>query len=268
VTYSDPAAYEKFMGRWSARLAPMFLDFAGIEDGQHILDVGCGTGALTVAALAAGSRINVKAIDPVAEYISFARNAVEDRRAEFQVSSVESLPFPDHEFDATLGLLILQDLADPDRSILEMARVTRPSGRVAACQWDFREGFPMLSLLWEAAAAVAPAEVARRKAAGSVQKEADVDTLADQWKRAGLCDVKTAFLEYPMRFRSFDDFWLPFLAGATPTSAFAAALNRETEGELARVLHAKVCGGRSDIAFDLPARALAVVGVNAVPPAR
>ena len=47
MTYSDPAAYERFMGRWSARLAPLFVRFAGIEDGKRVLDVGCGTGTLS-----------------------------------------------------------------------------------------------------------------------------------------------------------------------------------------------------------------------------
>lgn len=43
---SHPPAYERFMGRWSAPLAPLFIAFAGIEDGQHVLDLGCGTSSL------------------------------------------------------------------------------------------------------------------------------------------------------------------------------------------------------------------------------
>src|SRR6188508_2739439 len=39
--------YDQYMGRWSKRLAPLFLDFAGIADGERIIDVGCGTGSLT-----------------------------------------------------------------------------------------------------------------------------------------------------------------------------------------------------------------------------
>src|SRR5919109_1426084 len=132
------------MGRWSARLAPSFLRFAGIEDGQHILDVGCGTGVLARAALSAGKAIRVTGVDPAAEYVSFARAAIEDPRAEFRAGSVEALPFSDGIFDATLGLLVLQEFAKPDLAIREMARVTRRSGRVAACMWDFRGGMPML----------------------------------------------------------------------------------------------------------------------------
>jgi ubiquinone/menaquinone biosynthesis C-methylase UbiE len=45
----DAAGYEQLMGRWSRKLAPLFVEFAGIADGETILDVGCGTGSLTFA---------------------------------------------------------------------------------------------------------------------------------------------------------------------------------------------------------------------------
>ena len=57
MTYCNPAAYEPFMGRWSARLAPSFLHFAGVGDGQHVLDVGCGTGSLSRALVSSGGAI-------------------------------------------------------------------------------------------------------------------------------------------------------------------------------------------------------------------
>ena len=45
----DAETYEQLMGRWSRRLAGPFIDFFGVQDGETVLDVGCGTGSLTLA---------------------------------------------------------------------------------------------------------------------------------------------------------------------------------------------------------------------------
>jgi len=158
---------------------------------------------------------------------------------------------------------VLQEFEDPDRSIREMARVTRSLGKVAACQWDFRGSMPMMTIFWEVATVLAPGEVARRQAAARPLRNADLSELAERWTKAGLSDVRTTHLEFMMPFRSFDEFWLPFVSGATPLSAFAAALDRESSGELERLYRKKLQDVRPDGSFELAARALAVCGVVA-----
>ncbi len=56
-TATDGDACERQMGRWSRRLAEPFLDFAGPADAGHVLDLGCGTGSLALAARNADSRV-------------------------------------------------------------------------------------------------------------------------------------------------------------------------------------------------------------------
>jgi SAM-dependent methyltransferase len=260
ATYSNPAAYERFMGRWSARLAPLFTEFAGVRDGQRILDVGCGTGSLSRTLLTAGKAISVVGVDPAEDYISFARRGVLDARATFQVSAAESLPFSDDSFDAAMALLVLQEFDDPARAAREMARTTRRSGTVAACLWDFVEGMPMASLFWQAAEAVAPEAVARRRAERPPSRPS-LHALSELWVGVGLSQVRTAKLGLSQEFASFDDYWQPFLTDCTPLSAFAVAVNRETDGELANALRRIIPGVGADGSFTLPARALAVAGV-------
>jgi ubiquinone/menaquinone biosynthesis C-methylase UbiE len=259
-TYSNPEAYEQFMGRWSAQLAPLFVRFAGIQNRQRVLDVGCGTGSLSRTLLAAGDAISVEGVDPAEVYVAFARQKTPDSRAAFQVSAAESLPFPDEAFDAAMALLVLQEFDDPVRTVREMARTTRRGGRIAACLWDFVDGMPMTSLFWQAAETVAHEAVARRRAQRQPCK-IGLQTLNDLWTDAGLSEVRTASLEISQAFSSFDDYWQPFTSGCTPLSAFAAAVNRETRGELANELRRNIPNLRPDGSFTLPARALAVTGI-------
>jgi hypothetical protein len=119
----------------------------------------------------------------------------------------------------------------------------------------------MMTLFWEAATVLAPDEVARYQAHVRPLRNADLGELAERWAKAGLSDVRTAHLELAMPFRSFEEFWRPFTFGATPLSAFAAELNRDSGGELERMYRKKLHDIRPDGSFELAARALAVSGV-------
>ena len=71
-------AYEAMMGRWSRQLAPLFVEFAGVRDGEKVLDVGCGTGSLsaTLARITGASKI--VGIDPSNGFVDYARANVTD----------------------------------------------------------------------------------------------------------------------------------------------------------------------------------------------
>src|SRR5262245_27926863 len=81
--FSEAEAYERFMGRWSRRLAPPFMKFAGLKDGDRVLDVGSGTGALALVVLQEAPACRVIGIDPSPAYVAPARTRAGGGHATF-----------------------------------------------------------------------------------------------------------------------------------------------------------------------------------------
>ena len=130
------------LGRERA-LRERMLALAGLRAGELVLDVGCGTGTLAIAARrAVGAGGTVCGIDPSPEMI--ARAEAKARRAsapiDFRVAVIEALPYPDAHFDVVLSTLMLHHLPRDvrERGAREMRRVLKPGGRVLAV--DFGRG--------------------------------------------------------------------------------------------------------------------------------
>src|ERR1700694_4379362 len=119
-------AYEQFMGRWSRRLARPFIAFAGLADGERILDVGCGTGSLTFALAKAANLAKIAAIDDSEIYLDAARAKNKDPRISFERADACALPFEDACFDRAMSLLVLHFIPETERAVGEMYRVGRP----------------------------------------------------------------------------------------------------------------------------------------------
>lgn len=118
----------------------------------------------------------------------------------------------------------------------------------------------MLSLFWQAAEAVASDAVFRQRGRNPPPRHATPNDLETLWRSCPLSDITLATLDLSMEFSSFNDYWQPFLGGSTPTSAFAAALNTQTGGALARVLRDRLPCVQPEGSFVLPARAWTVKG--------
>lgn len=261
TTYDEPAAYELWMGRWSERLAPAFVRFVDPPPGSRILDIGTGTGVMAAAIVQQIERARVEGIEPAQSYIDHARRRLAGVNVSITRGDAQSLPYAAESFAVTVSLLVLQEMRDGDAALAEMCRVTSAGGYVAACQWDFRDGLPVLSMFWEAAAEILPgAVIAQEKAHRTNPGYTDAASLDALWQRAGLAAVEARCLDISMSFQSFDDYWAPFLGGATRTSSYAATLPCEVRDALRDRLRQRVLGDGPDRPFDLPARAWAVKG--------
>ena len=113
------------------------LELAAIRPGEKVLDVGCGTGTLAIAAGdVTGATGEVHGIDPSLEMIDVAQKkaARSGRHVRFQVGIIEALPYPDDEFDVVLSSLMLHHLPDDvkQKGFAEVLRVLKPDGRFLA----------------------------------------------------------------------------------------------------------------------------------------
>lgn len=256
--FSESDAYERFMGRWSRRLAEGFVGFVGVGDGETVLDVGSGTGSLSAAILQKTGTTRVIGIDPSREYVAAAARRVGGGRAVFEVGDAQKLRYGDASFDRTLSLLVVNFIPDRDAALREMVRVTRPGGVVSAAVWDYGGGMEMLRIFWDEAVALDPAAEPRDERHMPLSR---AGALGAFWTKHGLRDVVEMPLEIAQDFASFDDYWRPFLDGQGPAGAYAVGLDEAGRTRLEARLRQRLLGGRPDGPIALTARAWAVRGV-------
>jgi SAM-dependent methyltransferase len=252
----DLHPYDRHVGRYGCGLALGLIEFAGIAPGQRVLDVGCGTGQLTIELAAAVGAERVAAVDASEPVLSVCRARVPT--ATVKAASAEALPFANDEFDAALAQLVVNLVDDPPRAIREMARVIRPGGVVAACFWD-NEEMPLLRSLWDSVRAVAPQALVGVNENAQVGL-ADVGVLQGWWTAARLGDVVLGELEVSADYENFDDLWSPFEAGVGYSGQTYLSLE-PTQREAVRA-EAYRRLGEPDGSFQLTARARTVRGVK------
>ena len=219
-------AYARFMGRYSAPLAIDFLELLDLREGQRVLDVGCGPGALTEQLVRRLGLPAVVAVDPSESFVSAIRARIPG--IDVQRAVAEHLPFADDEFDGSAAQLVVHFMTDPVAGLTEMARVTRPGGVLAASVWDHAGGTGPLGVFWRAVAAIDPEARDESGLAG-----ARAGHLAELFERAGLRDVQSSVLTVRVRYTAFDEWWEPLTLGVGPAGRYVARLAPEQRSTLA-----------------------------------
>ncbi len=228
-------AYDAFMGRWSRLLSSGLVDFAGVPVGARVLDVGCGTGALTEELLRRVKSGAVSAVDPSGSFVEAMRGrfpGIDVRQA-----SAERLPFDEGTFDGAFAQLVVHFMADPVAGLAEMRRVTRREGVVVASVWDFAGDRGPLAVFWDAARAIRP----------DVRNESGLPGtrdghLGELFLASGLRDVTSSTLTATIGHATFEEWWEPFTRGAGPAGTFVAGLPPAQRDDLRRECRRRLPG--------------------------
>jgi ubiquinone/menaquinone biosynthesis C-methylase UbiE len=246
-------AYERQRGRSSKILAPLFVDFVSVRG--EVLDVGCGTGALTFAIAQSRAVSKIVALDLSEGFLAYARSKTDDPRISFEQGDAQKLAYPDGYFDCCLALLVMSFIPEAPKAAAEMHRVTRRGGIVATAMWDTTGGNELNDALSDAAAAIDP----NVKLLGGTYGTAE--ELTSLWASANLNDVEVRNIAFPCGFKSFDDFWQPLTEGQGPAGAYLRGISEDHRMTVREQLRQNLFGNRADGPFTLQAKAWAVRGV-------
>ena len=255
-TWEQGESYEQYIGRWSRRVAPLFLSWLDIPPAHRWLDVGCGTGALCAAIRDHCEPSSVTGVEPSAGFLAVARERLSDRVVFHQGSATE-IPLEDASVDVVVSGLVLNFVSDQDAALAEMVRVTGPGGTIGAYVWDYAGEMQLIRFFWDAAveldAKAAPLDEGVRFL--SCRREA----LGERFASAGLTAVEVTAIEIPTPFESFDEYWRAFEGGQGPAPAYAMSLDEADRARLRDLLRARL-PLQADGSIPLIARAWAARG--------
>lgn len=254
------AGYEQLMGRWSRRLAPLFIDFTGIADGEAVLDVGCGTGSLTFALAKSAGLASIDAIDFAPVFVEEATRRNTDPRVKIRQGDACDLPFEDNVFDRAMALLVLHFVPETGKAIAEMRRVTRSGGIVAATVWDHYGGMPGMRMVVDTIAALSAAgrQFRGRYCFQPMMRPGEMKRV---FIDGGLRDVTETELMVRMDYQDFDDFWGPIAAGEGPLGKFMGGLDADEHARIGSAVREAYLAGQPDGSRSFANIAWAVRGV-------
>lgn len=257
--WSSGDVYEPYVGRWSRRVAPEFIQWLNLTEGLQWLDVGCGTGALSQAILDLANPAKIKGVDRSEGFVEYARHRLSDSRVVVEVGDAQSLPVDPESFHVAVSGLVLNFVPRPEQMLGEMQRAVRTGGIVALYIWDYPGKMQMMRHFWNAAAALDPA--ARDLDEGRRFPLCNPDSLKSLFENVGLLQVQVRPIDISTDFKDFDDYWSPFLKGQAPAPAYAMSLSEEKRARLRERLYNSLPFAL-DGSIPLVARVWAVKGVK------
>ena len=255
-TWERGSPYERYVGRWSRKVAPPFLSWLGVAAGRRWLDVGCGTGALCAAIVDQCAPASVVGLEPSEGFLKTARENLGGRVSLHQ-GDATAIPLGDASVDAAVSGLVLNFVPDPRAALLEMSRVTGKGGTIAAYVWDYGGRMDLMRLFWDAAVELDPR--AAKMDEGVRFPLCRPEALERLFAGARLEAIEVKPIDVATAFANFDDYWAPFLGGQGPAPAYVMALEETARARLRERMCERL-PTLADGSISLTARAWAIRG--------
>jgi SAM-dependent methyltransferase len=240
---TDSDVYEHFMGRWSARLAEPFLEFAGVKRGDRVLDVGCGTGTLSLASARRGA--TTVGLDASERYLDGARRLRSHPDVTYEYGDACHLPFSSASFDACVSTLVIDVVPEVDLFAAEMRRVTRPGGVVACGTFNFWGGLSALDLVLDTGA-VRDEGIRELRAQIKARPIVWANGQANLWREIGLVAVVEVPIVLSFDYIDFDDYWSSFSTGPTRIGQHLTAVPSGLRSDIKQHVRAGYLAGLPD----------------------
>ncbi|MBI2171483.1 MAG: class I SAM-dependent methyltransferase [Chloroflexi bacterium] len=193
-----------------SRWAPDLVDAAGVRQGARVLDVACGTGAVTrIVAQRVGPSGKVVGLDVNAGVLAVARTAAPASNIQWLEGNAASIALPDASFDAVVCQQGLQFFPDRPAGLAEMRRVLKPGGRLALSCWLSVKHQPWIAI-----------EQALAKRIGAEQAAlppfglGDAPSIRSLLANAGFRDIRLRTDAKPARFHSSEHLMRATVAGS------------------------------------------------------
>lgn len=230
--------YDEFTTPENMTIAEQALDRVEVGAGTRFLDVACGSGAVSLPAARRGAHVTAVDLAPTMIEHLLARARAEGLvNLEGMVMDATALDLPDDAFDVSASQNGVSLVPDLERGLREMARVTRPGGRVVVIAFGAPQEAEFLTFFMAALKAVVPDFTPLPMNPPPLPFQlADPDTFGQKLVDVGLADVAVGTASWDMRFTSGRACW-DMLTSSNPIAVqLTGGLTEEQRSEVRQVL--------------------------------
>jgi len=229
--------YDQFVAPTEVWLANEALSRAGLQPGERFLDVAAGPGGLSLPAARLGAKVLATDWSPAMIQVLNARAQKEGlANIAAQVMDCHALELDDNAFDLCGSQFGVMLVPDQPLALREMARVTRPGGRVLLIAYGAPDEIEFLHFFIGALQAIDPSFAGLPPTPPLEFQVSDPEVLRQRLAEAGLKDVTVATVTERLEFRSGQEFWNWVLYGNPIAGLLTAHLTPEQKSDMRRIL--------------------------------